>query len=201
MAAETVLDLNTINFGIRVEKLFEKVKHCIDQGETNKIVSYMYDFKHEVEQYTGTKIDINKQIDQVQKDAKNRGQKVDDKYIKAIKKEFGKQDKKHKHKAIWFAHCTELDIPYSSFEADAVFELNYAMAKSDKGNNNDVNIEDLPIPIMVGITVSLCGLFLIFVPLPVCQTAGSWLIGSGFSILSGDAIQRWDAYDQGQRKK
>ena len=56
MAAGINLDLNTINFGIKVEKLYEKIKHCIDKGEMNKIVSYM-DFKHEVEQYTGKKID------------------------------------------------------------------------------------------------------------------------------------------------
>lgn len=59
------LNLNDINFGIKIEKLNEKVKKAIDKGETNKIVGYMFDFKSEVEQYTGQKIDINKQIDQV----------------------------------------------------------------------------------------------------------------------------------------
>ena len=77
--------------------------------DSAKIVSYMFDFKHEVEQYTGKKIDINKQIDQAQKEAKA---KLDDRYIKQIKKDFHKQDKKHKHRAVWFAQCAELDIPY-----------------------------------------------------------------------------------------
>jgi hypothetical protein len=54
---------------------------------------------------------------------------------------------------------------------------------------------------MVGVTVSLCGLFLVFVPLPGCQTAGFWLINAGVGILSGDAIQRWDAYDRDQKVK
>ncbi|CCB85344.1 unknown protein [Parachlamydia acanthamoebae UV-7] len=87
------LDLATINFGIKIEKIYEKVKRSIDKGETNKLIGYMYDFKHEVEQYTGTKIDINKQIDQAQKEARARGQKIDDKYIKQIKKDFKKEDK------------------------------------------------------------------------------------------------------------
>lgn len=123
------LDLGTINFGIKAEKIFEKIKKCIDKGETNKIVSYMFDIKSEVEQYTGKKIDINKFIDQAQKEARAKGQKIDDKYIKQIKKDFGKQDKKHKHRAIWFAQCTELDIPYSTLEADLQFDMNYMMAK------------------------------------------------------------------------
>ncbi len=196
------LDPAAINFGIKIDKLYEKVKKCIDKGETNKIVGYMFDLKSEVEQYTGHKFDINKTIDQVQKEAKSRGQKVDDKYIKAIKKEFSKQDKKHKHRAVWFAQCAELDIPYSTFEADTNFEINYMIAKSShKGKSNDVEIEDVPITIMVGVTVTLCGLFLLFVPLPGCQVAGGWLCSSGVSILGGDAIRRWDEFDQEQRKK
>jgi len=130
------LDLGAINFGIKVEKIFEKIKKAIDKGETNKIVSYMFDIKSEVEQYTGNKIDINKQIDQVQKEAHAKGQKIDDKYIKQIKKDFGKQDKKHKHRAVWFTQCAELDIPYSTVEADLQFDMNYMMAKSAKGKDD-----------------------------------------------------------------
>ncbi|MGA8163714.1 MAG: hypothetical protein WB791_01665 [Waddliaceae bacterium] len=90
---------------------FPKVKKAIDRGETNKIVRYMFDFKSEVEQYTGKKIDINKQIDEVQRQAKTQGQKIDDKYIKAIKKEFHKTDKKHKHNPMG-----ELLMRYETFK-------------------------------------------------------------------------------------
>ena len=41
MAAGVNLDLAAINFGIRIEKLYEKVKKSINRGETNKIVGYM----------------------------------------------------------------------------------------------------------------------------------------------------------------
>ncbi len=53
----------------------------------------MFDIKTEVEQYTGKKIDIEKQIDQAQKEASARGQKINDHYIKQIKKEFHRLDK------------------------------------------------------------------------------------------------------------
>lgn len=53
MAANEGMNLNDINFGIKIEKIYEKVKQAIDKGETNKIVGYMFDFKSEVEQYTG----------------------------------------------------------------------------------------------------------------------------------------------------
>lgn len=198
-AAGTNLDLAAINFGIKVEKLVEKIKRAIDKGETNKIVAYMFDVKTEVEQYTGLKIDINQQIDQVQKEARSQGQKIDESYIKQIKKEFSKRDKKHKHRAFWYAQCTELDIPYSSYEADVNFDMTYPTAKSAKGNED--KDFDVPIPIVVGVTVSLCGLFLVFVPLPGCQTAGVWLINTGVGILGSEAIQKWDQYDREQKGK
>lgn len=81
--------------------------------------------------------------------------------------------------------------------ANMHFDMNYVMAKSAKGGDKDI---DVPIPIMAGVTVSLCGLFLVFVPLPGCQTAGFWLINTGASILGGDAIQRWDAYDRDSKR-
>ncbi|HRE32315.1 MAG TPA: hypothetical protein PLD88_10110, partial [Candidatus Berkiella sp.] len=72
------LSLNDINFGIKIEKIYEKVKKAIDRGETNKIVGYMFDFKTEVEQYSGKKIDIDKHLDEVQRQAKANGQKIED---------------------------------------------------------------------------------------------------------------------------
>lgn len=196
------LDFNAINFGIKIEKIVEKVKKAIDKGETNKIVGYMFDFKQEIEQYTGQEIDINKSIDQAEKEARAKGQKIDQKYIKAIKKEFNRNYKKHKHRAVWFAQCAELDIPYSTIEADAHFEMNYMMARSAKGHDKgEVQIEEVPVTITVGVTIALCGLFLWFVPLPGCQTAGTYLLNTGIGILGSDALARYDAYDREQRKK
>lgn len=67
-----------------------------------------------------------------------------------------------------------------------------------KSENKDI---DVPIPILVGVTVTLCGVFLVFVPLPASKSTGFWLINSGVSILGGDAIQRWDAYDKEKKNK
>lgn len=58
MTAQKALNLNDINFGIKIEKIYEKVKKAIDNRDTNKIVGYMFDFKQEVEQYTGRHFDM-----------------------------------------------------------------------------------------------------------------------------------------------
>jgi hypothetical protein len=40
-AGGITFEIGAINFGIKVEKIFEKIKKCIHKGETNKIVSYL----------------------------------------------------------------------------------------------------------------------------------------------------------------
>ena len=42
IAVNANFDIATINFGIKIEKLYEKVKKSINRGETNKIVGYMF---------------------------------------------------------------------------------------------------------------------------------------------------------------
>lgn len=195
----TDVDAAAINCGIRIEKIYENVKKAIDKVQTNKIVGYMFDFKHEVEQYTGKKIDINKQLDKAQKQAKAQSQKIDDKYVKKSKKFFKKDGKKHKHRAVWFAQCAEFDVPYTMVEADMHFDMNYKTARG--GHEKYEQKEDVPIAIMVGVKVTLCGMFLWFVPLPGCQVAGQFLFTTSTGILASDALARWDACDQEQRKK
>lgn len=192
-AAGINLDLGAINFGIKVEKIFKKIKKAIDKGETNKIIHYMFGIKKEVEQYTGKKIDISKQIDEVQKQAKAKGQKIDERYIKQLKKEFERYNKKRKHRAVWFAQCVELGIPYTSCEADVHFDMHYAA----KDNDKDI---DVPITVTVGVSLSLCGLFLIFVPIPICNTCGIYLLDTGIGILGSHALDKWDDYNQKTKK-
>lgn len=156
------LNFNDINFGIKIEKIFEK-------GETNKIVGYMFDFKSEVEQYSGQKIDINSQLDEVQKQAKANGNKISDKPIKQIKKDFQHHDKKHKHRAVWFAQCAEVNIPYTMEEADIHFEMNDMMAVK-AANKPHEQQEDVPALVMVCNCVSLwfIPLFSSFARLSIC---------------------------------
>ncbi len=157
----------------------------------------MFDIKSEVESYTGQDIDIGKQIDQVQKEAKAKGKKIDDKYLKKIKKEFTRIDKKYKHRAVWMVNCIEQDIPYSSLEADLYFDNLYqAKHGDDKEKKDDDESFSVPISVTVGVTLSLCGLFLLFIPIPICKTSGMYLLDTGIGILASDALGKWDKYEK-----
>lgn len=67
---------NDVAFGVRLQKLVDKVLKYKDKGESNKLLDTMIDMKQEVENYTGVSIDLNKQIDDVEKEIKKNGGKV-----------------------------------------------------------------------------------------------------------------------------
>ncbi|HRD56004.1 MAG TPA: hypothetical protein PLC42_06365 [Parachlamydiaceae bacterium] len=69
------------------------------------------------------------------------------------------------------------------------------IAKSAKNGDQDIEV---PVTVTVGVTISLCGLFLMFVPVPVCNTWGFYLLDTGIGILGSHALQKWDEYDKGK---
>jgi hypothetical protein len=194
-AVETNLDFGAINFGIKIEKLVEKIKKAIDKGNTNKIINYMFDIKSEVESFTGKKINIGKQIDEVQKLANAKGQKIDNSHIKWLKKEFQNIEKKRQHRALYMIQCIEAGIPYTTYEADFNFDCTAKRAKEKEEEKAQI-----PITVTVGVTVSLCGLFLLFVPIPICTTAGTYLLEAGVGILGSYGLDKWDEYNQKQNE-
>lgn len=198
-ALDSKIDLEAINFGIKIEKIFEKIKKAIDKGQTNKIVSYMFDLKLEVETFTGTNIDIAKQLNEVQRRAKAKGQKIENKHIKVLKSEFQKIENKHKHRADYMIECMKLDIPYTAFEADLHFDALYTSKNQNQPDKKDEVY--IPITVTVGVTLSLCGLFLLFVPIPICSTSGGFLLETGLGILGSHALSKWDEFDREQQNE
>jgi hypothetical protein len=85
-AGKSNINLNDINFGIRMEKLIEKTKKSFGIKDSKKLMEVMFDIKHELEGYTGQKIDIDKHLDQVEREAKSRGFPVDKAHMKEMRK-------------------------------------------------------------------------------------------------------------------
>lgn len=54
------VSINNVAFGVRIEKLVEKVIRYKDKGDSNKLLDTMMDIKNEVQGYTGVAIKLNK---------------------------------------------------------------------------------------------------------------------------------------------
>lgn len=65
----------------------------------------------------------------------------------------------------------------SSDLADAIKGFEEAMPQG-----KDIEV---PLTLSVGVTMALCGLFLCFVPIPMCQLVGGKLLEAGAAIAGG----------------
>lgn len=179
---------NDIAFGIRIEKLIEKVWKYKDKGDSDKLLDTMVEIKQVVEGHTGKKIDLDKQIDQVEVELKNKGAKVPKKDLKALRKRIKSKEKKANHRALCMASYIEDPSPSYSFEE---YETLYRAAHGNPDRQDEEQqAAELPLRLTIGVTVALCGLFLCFVPIPICKAWGADLMKAGVTLAVEGYVNR-----------
>lgn len=191
------INLKDINFGFKLEKLIEKAKKHFSNKNQRKLTDVMFELKREIEGYTGQKIDLSKNLDQVEKEARARGRPVDKKYMNEMRRRLNKEERRHAHKAIYMASCIEYGLPYNAEEELLIYQasakvlimLKHSHEKDKKDNDKEIV---LPLRVTIGVTMSLVGLFLYVVPLPPCRAAAPWVLDTGIAFLVDQGITEWE---------
>jgi hypothetical protein len=178
---QMAVNLNDINLAIKFEKLIEKAWKYYKANDSKKLIETMLDMKHETEGYTGQKIDINKSLDQVEREIKHKGSKISNAEIKAIRKIIKDNEKKHNHKAIYMTACMESGVEYNPEAVNFEFDYLCKAAKHDKDKDKEEEIV-LPVRVTVGVVMALCGVFITVLPFPPCKTYGPQLIAAGVGL-------------------
>lgn len=188
--------LNDIAFGFKIEKLIEKINKYKDKMDSNKLLETMIELKVEVEGYTGQKINLENQLDQIEKEIKKDGGKLKKDEFKKIRKIIKDKEKRSNHKAMYMADCMAYGIEYNT-EIEC---LNF-MAKH--GHDMDEEKEEvvLPIRVTIGVTVALCGLFLMFVPIPICQAHGPTIMRTGVALAVEGTFNRVEQDQEKEKEK
>lgn len=112
---QTNVNLNDINFGVKVQKLIDKVWKYYNKSDADNILDVILELKSEIESYTGKKIDVSKEIDKIETDLKKKGSKPPKDIFKKFKDVVKKKEKKNHHRAL----CMEaylLDQPNMDFQ-------------------------------------------------------------------------------------
>lgn len=185
------INFNDIALISRLEKLYEKAKRYIDKLDNGKLMEVMFDIKTEVEGYTNKKIDLDAHIDAIEREAKKQGAQFKKGEIKQIKKELNRKGKKHNHRAMFLYECNLHDIEFNQDQCDLDFDLLLARkaSKDHHGKEDDKEIK-VPIRVSIGITASLCGYFLSFIPHPIAQGASKFLIATGVGLCVDGTVTR-----------
>ncbi|MBA3957029.1 MAG: hypothetical protein H0X51_01350 [Parachlamydiaceae bacterium] len=195
------VNLNDVGFSIRIEKLVEKINRYGERRDSKKLLEVMLEIKSEVEGYTGQRIDIQKSLDKVENDVKNKGGRVDKGVMKQLRNTFKKAEKRPNHKAIYMANCLEFNLPYNAEEEQLFFENEYLMVAHRHGNGHDNDDEmTVPLRVTIGVTIALCGVFLAFVPNSICQKYSYYVIETGLAFLVDEGITQWEDKDKKSKK-
>ena len=97
----------------------------------------MFDVKLEIEGYTGQKINLDKQLDQVEKAIKASGGKLNKDEMKNIRKILKKKEKRLNHKAMHMANCLEFGMTYNADEEELLFSSQYMAKHGDDKDTDD----------------------------------------------------------------
>lgn len=185
------IGINDVAAGVRIGKLLEKAKKHFKNENLKELLENMYDLKSEAEALTGQKIDLDRSIDQVFKDVKKRGVKIDSKIQKEVKKIIRDKAKRYDHKAHYMAQCIINDIEYDSLQEEALFlqSEGITMAVKSKHEKDEGKEVVVPLKLVIGVTGALAGMFIFIVPLPIPGKAqvGAFLITTGVEYAA-DAI-------------
>lgn len=191
--------LNEIAFMVRLEKLVEKLVKSENKG-IDKMVECLIDIKSEIETSYNTKINIDYYVDQVGKEINKTGHKTPKKELDALKKKLKSKDKKHKSHALYLADTMYLE----GYQFNAFDEEMMVMAKHGKDKDKDKDDKEevvIPALLVYGVTCSLCGLFLMILPIPVCKDWGARMVVAGVTACANSLCAKADEDKKNNKDK
>ncbi|HEY4832139.1 MAG TPA: hypothetical protein VIH61_06220, partial [Waddliaceae bacterium] len=173
--------LNDAAFVIRMEKLISKLMKLEKSDNKDKMYNTIVDIKAEIENSYGVSLDIGKGVHQVEQLIKNAGFTPLKKEFDAMRKALKKKDKKRKKHVQYVASTMHLE----GYEFNEDDEMLMMEGKHDKDKDREDNKEeeaDVPAQLVFGVTLTLCGVFLMAIPIPACKLWGERMIQSGVLV-------------------
>ncbi|PJD96133.1 MAG: hypothetical protein CK425_06945 [Parachlamydia sp.] len=181
------VNLNDVNFGIRIQKLKGQVWKYKNKLDSNKLLDTVLEIRSEIEAYTGHKFNLDKELDRIEKESKKKGSKVSKTEFNRVRKLIKSEEKKKHKRAAYIASYLD-EAPSISF--DEYEELCLAAAH---GQNQGQAQEEIPIKLFIAITLLLGGSFLMFAA-PICPIValpGETMMGLGFGMLLDQGIDKF----------
>lgn len=70
------ISLNDVNFGVKIQKLIDKVWKYKDRQDSNNLLDTILEIKSTVESHTGHKFNLDKELDRIENESKRKGSTV-----------------------------------------------------------------------------------------------------------------------------
>lgn len=154
------------------------------------------DIKMEVEAYSGKKIDIDKALNEIERNVKQNGAQFKSGEMSKIRKLIHRSAKKHGHKTVYLTDCNMYAIEYNETEYKAIAKSTHKDYK-----HKEEEEEEIPLRITIEVTAALAGYFLGFIPHPFAQIASKSLIATGTGLCVDGILDRMEETEKNNKEK
>lgn len=191
--SDSIFDVD-IMFMYEVCNIMENMWGLEGQNDTDRMYELAVRLKRHIELHLNTTINVSKFFDNISNELVRQGHKIPKKQFEAIQKHLKKKEKqikKEEKKTQFWASC-HVD------ECDYLVRGHSEDKKESKDKEEEVYI---PAQLVFGVTLTLCGLFLMFLPIPVCVTWGERMVASGVVICGNCISNKVDSDHRKEKEK
>lgn len=173
-------------FLLRMENARHIIMNLFEAKKIGDLVEYFFVLKADVESQYNIQIDFDDFFAQLNNYMESQGFFISKKKMEVIKMKFKMHEMKLKGSPFKLQiEEVEEKNPLNSFSYDA---------KVGNGPGSaGVSQEDIPSDLIVGVTMGLCGILLMFIPIPVVQAYGAPLAGAGALMAINSVCRENDA--------
>lgn len=178
---ESITQLDDDAFLI-VDKIIDNLSRLEKKGKIKEMIDFMLDVKEEAESHLGYTICLKEQLKEVQKLAKEKGKEISKKQIDKFKEILKKREKKRNK---------------------IVFGIGFRSKKNQEIEEeyDEKECIELPVTMAFGITVTLCGLFVVFLPHPSATSAGIWIMNFGIGFIVNSGLEQAKEYQEERKRR
>lgn len=191
--------INEASLMIRLEKLVERLMKLESKGSIDQMIDLMLDAKSEIENFLGVSFNIEGKLQEVNQEMRKKGYQIPRKQFENLTNKVKLKDKKNKTRTMKMARCLS--------DPDFSYELNNEgmLLRSKHKHKHDESQEEkeefiVPVRVAFGVTVALCGLFLVCLPMPPAKAWGQRLIETGILIAVEGGISNQENKEEKNKK-
>lgn len=176
-------------FALKLIKIAKSIQKY-DGDDNKKIVGFALEMQNEIESYLGVKINLKDYLSMVRGELKHQHVKITEDQFSKISELFSKSKTKSNKKIFNFL-CAQTYEEFQEME-----NINLGKAKKD----DDKDEKSIPTVLVTGITMALCGFFLIATRIPLCVDWGKRLVMTGVGMTGTCISNEMDKNKNRNRK-
>lgn len=161
-------------FELKIQESINRAWKCYDNSDSDGFMDVIWEIKSEVEDYTGNKIDLIKEINRIEIELENLDVKLDKdtfvKFKRLIQRKNTEKQQRDFYGEHFFIQGSRLVVPHKHYHEEQ---------------------EEISLKVAVGISLVLCGGFVMFAT-PVCPVfglAGETITSIGLGLLVDQGLE------------